>query len=306
MSILITVEHESYLDSEGRPEAIQPFEKIEVSTSVGNLVPIYEVEDHGRKRRTPVRLYKNGSFRSIALQDATQISTSVGNISAELVTFYESGALCRVFPLNGKLSGYWSELNEYKLTKELAIPTPIGTINVRPIYLHFYESGELRSITFWPAEKVEIQTPLGVVPIKRGISFYRSGALESCEPITPLLVDTPLGPIEAFDPDPNGMNGEKNSLAFSEKGNVVGLSTVKTVVKGKNGSRDNMTFSPLVQRSRCSDTAFTVEPLKIKFEEDAIVFRNGLRKKSSILSTAQFFLEPFSTDKNLSAVGCGS
>jgi hypothetical protein len=297
------IRHMNYLDRDGNPDAVQPFEEIQMETQAGTLVPIYEVEDHGRKNLAPVRLFKNGNPKSIPLQNATVIKTSVGEISTELVTFYESGAICRLFPLNGKLSGYWSEKNEYKLTKELVIPTQLGVIKVRPIYLHFYETGELKSITFWPAERVEIKTPLGVITVKTGISFHKSGALSSCEPHQPLLVDTPLGSIEAYDPDPNGMNGESNSLSFNEHGKIIGLSTTKTVVVVTDKDNAITSFSPLVQRSRCSDTAFIVEPLKIKFIENEIVFRNGRRPKQSIPATAHIELKPFTTEKNINCAG---
>lgn len=298
-----TIRHMSYLDPDGKPDAVQPFEEIQIETQAGTLIPIYEVEDHGRQKLTPIRLYKDGIPKSIPLQNATVIKTSVGDISTELVTFYESGAICRLFPLNGKLSGYWSEKNEYKLTKELIIPTQPGVIKVRPIYLHFYETGELKSITFWPAERVEIKTPLGVITVKTGISFHKSGAISSCEPHQPLLVDTPLGLIEAYDPDPNGMNGESNSLSFDEHGKLISLSTTKTVVTVTDKDRKVTSFSPLVQRSRCSDTTFSVEPLKIKFLENEIIFRNGMRPKQSIPLTAQIKLKPFTTDRNINCAG---
>ena len=303
MAIFDSVKHTSYLGSDGIVEAVQPLERAEIETSLGRLIPIYEVEDHGRKKLTPVKMHKNGQVKSMGLQDATVVDTSIGPITAELVTFYESGAVRRVFPLNGKLSGYWTEKNEYGLASTLSIPTPIGTVAVKPIYVQFHETGELKSISLWPLEKVTINTPVGKIRIKKGFSFYKNGALASCEPDTPVLVETPLGTVEAHDPDPNGLT-ESNSLTFTEGGRLAGLSTIKTVVNSEDNDGRGFSFSPLVERSMCSDTAFTVRPLKIAFQKDVITFRNGLRPRKQVSSSAKFSLAPFVTDMSLAGARC--
>ena len=295
--------HTLYSDNDGLVYAVQPCEKMEIETTVGRLVPIFQVEDHGRKKLTPIKLYKSGSIKSMSLQEAAVVDTSVGQISIELITFYESGAMRRVFPLNGKLSGYWTETNEYKLAEALSIPTSVGTILVKPIYLQFYETGELQSISFWPVEKVTIETPAGKMRIKNGVSFFKSGSLASCEPDAPVLVETPLGTVEAHDPDPNGMMGESNSLSFTEQGKLAGLSTIKTVVNSVDGDHD-WSFSPAVERSMCSDTAFTIRPLSIAFQNDFYFFRNGMKPRKAVSASASFSLAPFHTDKVLESVHC--
>lgn len=303
MSGFDTIHHDSYFDNDGIVDAVQPFEKIEMETAVGRLVPIYEVEDHGRKKLTPVKLHKNGSVKSMSLHDSVVVDTSVGKVSVELITFYESGSVRRVFPLNGKLSGYWTESNEYKLAETLSIPTGVGNIHVKPIYLQFYETGELHSIAFWPWEKVTIPTPIGRITIKKGVSFFKNGALASCEPDTPVSVETPLGTVEAHDPDPDGMNGETNSLSFTEQGRIAGLSTIKTVVTSVDNDA-GQSFSPAVERSMCSDTEFTVRPLKIAFNGDVYTFRIGRRRPKEVSSSAVFSLAPFYTGKNLARAKC--
>ena len=47
-------------------------------------------------------------------------------MDAELVTFHADGSLRRVFPLNGKLSGYWTEADEGALAKAMELSTPLG------------------------------------------------------------------------------------------------------------------------------------------------------------------------------------
>ncbi|MBN2526841.1 MAG: hypothetical protein JXR76_10650 [Deltaproteobacteria bacterium] len=314
MNIFDTIAHTDYFvnvnQKDGCPEAAQPHEKIVLYTDAGSLVPIYSVVDHGRRQLAPVRLHANGTIKSLSLQESTVIKTPIGEFSAELVTFYESGAIARVFPLNGKLSGYWSELNEYKLATKTSIPTPLGIIEVRPIYLHFYETGELKSVTFWPGEQLNIRTPIGELAVKRGLSFHQNGALASCEPVSPVTVETPLGVIDAYDPDPNGMSGEKNSLSFTECGDIAGLSTVAHtvlgIVLGTQSQTETISFAPMVKRSRCSDTAFELEPLKIKFEADKVVFRNGMRPAKTLPVDARVSLKPFRTDKKLGGASCCS
>ncbi|MBN2617518.1 MAG: hypothetical protein JXR64_04325 [Spirochaetales bacterium] len=262
-----------YRDIHGVLEAIQPLERIEIKTKIGSLVPVYKVEDHGRMKLVPIKVDSTGKIKSFQLQEPTEIATSVGSITCEFVTFYESGAIKRVFPLNGKLSGYWSQENEYKLAKLISIPTPLGNIRVKPIYLHFYETGEIKSITFWPGEIVELPTPSGIINIKTGISFYKNGSLKSYEPNEIIEIETSIGVIEAFDPDPMGINGEKNSLSFTESGNVLTLSTVsKEIDVIKDGAKHR--YSPLKQLSRCSDSVYVTLPLNIEFNGESVIFKH--------------------------------
>lgn len=293
MSAFDSIKHTFWTDKLGNIEAIQPFEKIVINTSAGEIIPIYSVEDQGRKKLTPIKYYKEGSIRSISLQDATIIKTPIGEISAELITFYKDGSLCRIFPLNGKLSGYWTEENEYKLTETLSIPTPVGEIRAKPIYIHFHEKGELKSVTFWPDEQLTLSTPLGIIPVRKGISFHKCGSLASCEPARPTKLKTLIGNIEAFDPNLNGMNGEKNSLAFSENGTLTEISTSGSSIKvlGSNGSIT--ACQPSVVTSMCSDDEFSLETLQIKFREEEVVFRNGLKTEVKVPFEGNFIVESF-------------
>ncbi len=274
MNPLETVRHSIYTKRNGLVEAIQVHEKVTLPTSAGDLTPLYKTEDFGRKKLMPVRFDKMGNIRSVPLQEAADIQTACGTYSAELVTFYPGGALCRLFQLNGKLSGYWSENNEYELASAETIPTPMGEITVKPLYLHFYETGELKSITFWPKERVMVSTPLGDMMIRRGISFYRNGALASCEPASPEVLSTPLGPVRVFDPDPNGMNGETNSLQFDEEGNVISFATNEAEFHVHDPVYGDLVFQPDLTPSMCSDTVLVRQALYVDMEEDHLQFRS--------------------------------
>ena len=274
MKLYDSVEHDVYYRKDKSPEAVQPYGKVLINTSVGPLVPVYETEDFGRNKLMPIRYDKEGNIKSIPLQESTPVSTSCGVFGAELVTFYSSGALCRLFPLNGKLSGFWSEKNESELAEKVTIPTPVGDITVKPIYLHFYETGELKSITFWPEERAVLSTPVGSMDIKRGVSFHRNGSLASCEPSVPTMVETPEGAIIVFDPDPNGMNGEKNSLSFDEEGNLVSLATIDYQVKAHDPDYGEIVFCPELTTSMCSDIVKIRQPLFIDFQPGHMQFRH--------------------------------
>jgi len=287
----------SYSNIHGVLESIQPLDKVAISTKVGTLIPIYRVEDHGRKKLTPVKVDPLGRVKSLQLQDVTQVSTTVGEIPTEFITFYPSGNIRRVFPLNGKLSGYWSEDNEYNLAKIISIKTMVGTISVKPIYVHFYETGELKSITFWPKERVLINTRYGEIKIKTGISFYKSGRVKSFEPDSQLSIETPIGNLLAYDPDPIGINGEKNSLSFNEEGDVITISTISSeVIVVDNKGMENI-FTPDVQPSRCDDEIFILMPLKIEFHGDEVIFKYGFKTIGKSKKNSEFIIKEFTSDK---------
>ena len=83
-----------------------------LATAAGDLVPQHTIDDARRMHRPPVVFHPNGHVRSLPLERRTPVATPLGTLPAELVTFHDNGALARVFPLNGKLSGYWTEADE--------------------------------------------------------------------------------------------------------------------------------------------------------------------------------------------------
>ena len=99
-----------------------------LSTPYGDLAPQYEAEDMGRRQLNPFYFYKNGAIKSVPLQTQTLLRTPVGGIPAELVIFYESGSVKRIFPLDGKLSGFWTAKNEFELAEEMTVESPIGSL----------------------------------------------------------------------------------------------------------------------------------------------------------------------------------
>jgi len=134
----------------------------ELQTPLGNLVPQYEAEDMGRRSVKPICFYKDGSLKSLPLQSQTILDTPAGPMPAELVTFYPSGAIKRIFPLDGKLSGFWSWQNEYKLADMiLAAMTPDGvfsTISTASLYSFCHDQNPLN---FPSRGKILLIAPLG-------------------------------------------------------------------------------------------------------------------------------------------------
>ena len=129
----------------GNPKSLIFTDRVELETPVGVIVPQYSVDDQGRQQLKPVFFYENGNIRKAPLQDAAYIKTKFGKLSAELVMFYDDEGLKKLFPLNGKLSGYWGEKDEYNLAEDLELPLPCGTIRAKIINIVFYKNGNVNS-----------------------------------------------------------------------------------------------------------------------------------------------------------------
>lgn len=246
-----------------------------LETPYGNLVPLYETEDIGRRSAKPAYFYKNGGLKSLALQSQTVLDTPAGRIPAELVTFYKDGSLKRIFPLDGALSGFWSWKNEYELSEELELDTPAGKIRAKIIGIQFYESGALKSLTFWPGQTITIMTPIGEATVRKGLAFYENGAIRSFEPHSTTDVETPVGILSAYDNEPNGIHGDINSLQFSREGAIEGLSTVDHEVEVSIPGKGIKLFRPGVKNNVCGDERKVGVPMKIRFTRDFVIFHDN-------------------------------
>ncbi|MDR0320926.1 MAG: hypothetical protein LBI28_05435 [Treponema sp.] len=207
---------------DGELEGIKVSEKNMLVTHVGELVPSY-TETNRRKNKYSVEFYKDGMIKAIALNEVQEIQTPIGEFPAELVTFFETGELNRFFPLDGKISGMWSEQEEKALTIPLSFDLPFCSFTAIISGIAFYKSGNIRSITLFPGETVRIATKYGEISTRNGFSLYESGKLESLEPATPTFIKTSTGVLNAFDPDAVGINADVNSLVFDEAGEVIAL-----------------------------------------------------------------------------------
>jgi len=266
----------------GTPASLIFTEQFEIKTPVGTIIPQYWVDDHGRRALKPVNFYNNGQLKKAPLQEAADIKTQYGIISAELVMFYDDGSLKKLFPLNGKLSGYWGEKDELTLAKDLELALPCGTIKAKPINLAFYRNGNIKSITLWPQETVEVQTPLGTMPVHVGISFYENGSVKSVEPAKPHTVETKIGSMSAYDNDPEGIMGDINSLQFNEQGEITALSTTENAIILKNPAGGQIKYSPSEKESLCSENTSVTIPLQIEFTSETIRFNHSVSEEYNL------------------------
>jgi hypothetical protein len=201
----------------GELEGIKLSEKNMIITHAGELIPAF-TETNRRKNKYSVEFYKGGMIKAVALDEVQEISTPIGEFPAELITFFQTGELKRFFPLDGKISGMWSEQEEKAMGIPLSFEFPFTSFTAIINGVAFYKSGGIRSVTLFPGETICIATKYGEIETRNGFSLYESGCLESLEPASPVQIKTPSGTITAFDPNAVGINADINSLVFDEGG----------------------------------------------------------------------------------------
>lgn len=277
-----------------------------IITPYGKLIPQYEDRNERRKHIYSLSFYDNGSIKSIALQNQVEVETSIGFLPTERLTFYENGKIKRLFPLNGKLTGYWSEEQEYQLAKKVKITLPIGDICQRIIGICFYDTGEVKSITFWPNEVVEISTPLGILAARIGLSLYRNGKLKSFEPSQPIYLNTPIGKIGAYDNNPIGVHGDSNSLVFNEDGSIKSLltSTDQIQVTSKNGF--DIIYKSESKLSMCNDEVMENTSMCVSFLGNKVRFNNTIQDEYEISHYEFFVKNNIPTNKNCCSTYCST
>lgn len=267
-----------------------------IRTSWGNLVPQYTGDEESRRPRlAAIRLDAEGRLESLALETTQTLDTPLGPLPAELVTFHEDGSLKRVFPCNGKLSAFWSWQDEYALAPGIALPLPAALLpedagndaaqTARYINLRLDPDGALRSATLWPGETISLRTPVGPARARVGFALHADGSLASFEPATALAVQTPIGVIHAFDPDPEAISGDVNSLAFAPDGSVTRATTVQDVICVEQADGSTLRFAPRDAEDLCSSSMATTDdaegmveapdPITIWIENGAVSIAHG-------------------------------
>jgi hypothetical protein len=257
-------------------------EKNMLVTHAGELVPAY-TETHRRKNKYSVEFYQCAMIKKIALDEMQEVQTPLGKLPAELVMFFETGELKRVFPLDGKISGMWSEQEEKSLAIPLSFELPFTAFTAIIGGIAFYQSGVIRSITLFPGEIVPVTTKYGEIQARNGFSLYESGKLESLEPSAPVVIQTPIGKITAFDPNALGVNADINSLMFDEDSKIISLTTVQTRVSARTADERLLLFAPREVVNPLDGESMITEGLKISFDYGAneVKFTEG--EKETIL-----------------------
>lgn len=264
-----------------------------IETPYGTFIPQYEEEDVRRKQIKPLTFHQNGTVASISLQTQQIVQTPLGTVPAEYLVFYESGAIKRIFPRNGKITGFWSEENEYELANEIQIQAPFGFLKKKLIGIYFYEDGAVKSLTFWSQDSLPIPTPAGTIETRTGVSFYPQGELKSVEPKYPTPIDTPIGEITAFNSKAIGIHGDSNSLCFTQTGQLKSLmtSTDRIIITDQQGNQTIV--QPGSEPSGCNIDVMETVPLGIEFDQNKVRFN---QKAEYDLTLCTFTVETGSID----------
>ncbi|MFA6849004.1 MAG: hypothetical protein WCS30_01490 [Selenomonadaceae bacterium] len=232
----------------------------------GIAIPQYHHDEVRRKYIASLTLYPAGTLRSLSLDESTNVQTSLGVFPAEFITFYESGAIKRLFPLNGKLSGYWSEKDEFARSVPFAFHFSFGDFTAKIISLHFYEDGALSSLTLAPGEIIKLHTSVGELSIRTGFSLYHDGRIESVEPANDTKIKTPLGMIKVFDPAVIGIHADKNSLQFKNN-HLYSLKTTAPIAIPSPGKPCTV-ITPIKKPSPLDETIIITEPMTLTFHKN--------------------------------------
>lgn len=254
----------------------------ELKTPYGDFIPQFEDDGVRRKQVKPLSFYRNGNLKSISLQNPVEVMTSAGVLPAEFITFYESGSIRRVFPLDGKLSGYWDEADEYKLAGDFEFNFAFGKLRQKVIGIHFYENGAIKSLTFWPKATFTIQTPVGPAAVRIGIALYPDGMLKSYEPAKPTDVDTPVGKITAYDSKALGIHGDSNSLRFSEDGRIEQVVTSVNRIEVTDKCGRQHIYEPGAKPALFNGAAKELVPLSVQFYGSKVRFNNSIEDEYDI------------------------
>jgi len=173
--------------------------------------------------------------------------------------------------LDGKLSGYWSEDDEYNLAKPCKFDFEFASFEAKVMTLHFYKTGEVKSITLWPKERVKLNVGDYNIIGKVGFSLYESGKLKSCEPFRPTTIKTPIGDIEAYDVNALGVHGDQNSLNFYEDGKIKSLITSRNTITISTLDGEKIFHSPKKVRIYSNSEVMDTISLNIEFSEDKVI-----------------------------------
>jgi len=306
----------SYLTQYGELKAISTFEtypdgqlkdcvlneRVDFNTPLGLLTPQYEHAGIRRKRIYSVSFFQNGKVSRIALNEQTEVETPLGKFPTELITFYESGSIKRLFPLNGQISGYWDEDDEYNLAHEFNFNFSFGSFKTKIIGIHFYENGTIQSLTLWPKETIVIKTPIGEQSVRIGLSLHPGGSIKSFEPANPINIITPIGLINSFDTTANGIIGDKNSLNFMENGMIKSLTTISTKITVISHNNITKIYSP-IQLIDVDEEEISFQPLQIEFVHDKVLF-NG--QDEYTIRENHFKIEPYDKPAQDSCSDCAS
>lgn len=245
-------------------------------TSIGTLIPRFSDPDNRRKSTSCISFHRNSVIKSIDLQEQTLIPTSVGNIPAELVTFYDNGNLHRLFPRNGQLSGFWTEADESSINPFISLSLENVVIERKLNSLTFYPNGKLKSICFSPEEELSFPIYGHSFPIRFGICLYENGCISAIEPSMEIPIHTPLGKLYAYNIAAMGIHADNCSLQFSEHGKLQSLITSRDCLSFTTTSGESISIKPYYRINPLTNEGLELVPLKITFISDKVIFHHPI------------------------------
>lgn len=259
----------------------------EICIGQHRFIPRFHKPDERSRENKAISFYESGKVKSIALDERAEVLTPLGLIPAELITFYENGAIDSVFPLNGQIGFGWSEKDEEQLLEEEEFRFPFAEFTTKIIGLRFYQNGNPKSLILWPGKRIEIKTPAGTYPVRIGFRLYENGAIESFEPAVPVSVETSIGTIIAFDQNAMGMDADFNSVKFYPDGSLKSLSTNSDIVVNKiSAAGRNVIYQQLRLDMMTGDMVKV--PVVISFQENQVTIDNAVEKLTFSIDDSKF------------------
>jgi hypothetical protein len=261
-----------------------------IRTSCGALVPRFSRPDARSKELKSLSFYPSGVLRSISLDAQQTVKTPIGPFPAELVTFYETGEVDSVFPLNGQIGFGWTETEEKQLAQTYSFQFSFGTLTTKIISIRFYPTGEVKSLLLWPDDTVVIPTPMGDCLARSGIRVYPDGALESFEPAVPVDILTPIGIIRAYDVNALTVDGDENSVRFAPDGTLLQVATSGDIVV-RSPEQGRVRISSRTRLALATDTPVKLS-ITLRFEAGTVHFDNGEHQWSFPVEDCRFLALP--------------
>jgi hypothetical protein len=263
-----------------------------VLTPSGPVRPLYVWDDPRRRYGPSLVFYPSGVIKSVRLAQRESLSLPL-KTTVERLSWYENGALRHLFPLDGQLGPYWSERDERSLSEPITIDLGWLKFSALIISASFYPNQNLKSLTLWPGERVEVPTSLGVVEARLGLSFYPNGELKSLEPARGTTLKTPIGLIKPYDPSAIVLREEDNSLKFRSDGSLYSLAAMIEIEVKEGGLKK--IFRPFSRPHYFVEGQKEFFPLVVRFEKDGImVTGQGQEERAGklILSTQEIVVRP--------------
>lgn len=258
----------------GEAEALNVESKNIVVINGKKYIPRYTCDNVRRKELPSIRLYKSGEIKSIDLENQIEVEIGNYNFNAEKVIFYKNGNIKRLFPLNGKINAFYTEEDEYKISPIYNLNFKFTNFSGKIISAQFYKSGFIKSITLWPKDNALILHNGKYIKCKTGFSLYENGNLKSIEPMVPIIIDTPIGKIEAYDDKSIGVTGENNSLKFNIDGSIRSLITSTNVIRVVNSKKYFKLYSPKKSIFMGYSDILNFETVKVEFERDKVIINS--------------------------------